>query len=386
MHIAVCGPATLSVFQGSFDGPIDTKGYPFPGTSNLVMDYLARGHQVSVVTTGTDITRRKTYHNELLRIYVLPSRERVRNRAVDFFAQERRGIAATLKEIQPDVVHAHWTYEFGLAARSSPFPSLVTVHDWAPAMVRLNKHPYWYLRAAMQFVCLSRRGQVTAPSQYLAGLVSERYGRDCTVVPNGIDIARYAGQQKLDSDHLRVGMLNVGFSNLKNVQTAIRAWPAIRRAVPGAFLHLAGPGYEVNGPAWSFAKENGLEEGVIFEGPVEADRVPAWFNAKDLFLHTSLEESFGIVLCEAMASGVPVIAGRGAGAVEEVTGGAAVLTDVGSVESVSAAVVGTLRDRSAMLAMSARGKTAVAAFESSKVADQYLELLESCVRGPGTAK
>lgn len=124
---------------------------------------------------------------------------------------------------------------------------------------------------------------------------------------------------------------------------------------------------------------------MIFEGSIDVDRVPVWFGSKDLFLHTSLEESFGIVLCEAMASGVPIVAGQGAGAVAEVTGGAAVLTDVRSEESVSKAVIDALQDQSELAAMSSRGRAAVAVFELSAVADQYLEILESCVQDSTSA-
>jgi len=198
------------------------------------------------------------------------------------------------------------------------------------------------------------------------------------VVGNGFDLARYAGVRKLEAERFNVGMLNVGFSSRKNVKTAIEAWPAVRTIWPTAFLRLAGPDYQIGGPAWKFANDNGLEGGVIFEGVIDSQDVPGWFQSKNLFLHTSLEESFGMVIGEAMASGTPVVAGADSGAVAEITKGAAVLTDVRSTEAVSQAVINTLGDPALLESMTQKGIRAAESFSLSRVADEYLDLLASC--------
>lgn len=383
MHIAVCGPATLSSLQHLVDQPISSEGYPFPGTSELILKYIEKGHRVSLVTTASDIRESLVYHSPQLDVHVVPSRSRARERALDFFAAERRGVLRALKEIEPDVVHAHWTYEFGLAARACGVPALVTVHDWAPAIARHNRHLYWYFRAAMQFRCLARRGLTTAPSAYVADKVTKYYRRRCLVVGNGFDLMRYIGQRRQDTDRVAVGMLNVGYSSLKNVSTAITAWPAVRKVWPDAILHLAGPDYQVGGPAWKYANDNGVADGILFEGPISATAVPDWFHTKNIFLHTSLEESFGMVVGEAMASGTPVVAGLDSGAVAETTQGAALLIDIRSPNAVSDAVIRALRDPALLQSLSERGIRAAESFSLSNVADKYLDILSDCKRQSG---
>src|SRR5665647_1192622 len=118
MHVAVCGPISLELLESQGVGVFHSRGYPFPMTAHLALAYLARGHQVSVITTGTDISEPEYRSgSEGLDVWVVPSRPRARDRALDFFAHERSGVAKAIKQANPDVVHAHWSYEFALAAR-----------------------------------------------------------------------------------------------------------------------------------------------------------------------------------------------------------------------------------------------------------------------------
>ena len=54
----------------------------------------------------------------------------------------------------------------------------------------------------------------------------------------------------------------------------------------------------------------------------------------DIFLHTSLEESFGNIFLEAMMSGVPLIAGKNSGAAPEIVRGFGLLVDVNNIKEI----------------------------------------------------
>lgn len=354
-------------------------GYPFPSTSQLALHYLRRGHQVTLITTGTDLTECEHHRSPDLDLHIVPSRQRARDRALDFFAQERRGIAEVLTSVRADVIHAHWTYEFGLAARSAACPSLVTVHDWAPTIAKFNKHPYWYIRALMQARCLLVRGALSAPTKYISDKVERTYKQSVVTIPNGIDLANYGMRDQQDGK-TRIGMLNVGFSRLKNVTTALEAWGSIRKSFPDAVLHLAGPDYDPSGQAEMWARSKNLHHGVVFDGPIKPSDVPKWFSNKDIFLHSSLEESFGIVLVEAMAAGVPVIAGARSGAVADVTGGAAMLVDVSRATSMAEAIADVLSNPRLQSDLTRRGTENSSAFSHSRVGDKFLEQLQLLVQ------
>lgn len=380
MHIGFCGPITLSLLADLLDRPVSIKGYPFRGSATLVREYLSFGHEVTVFTTSPDIDSVTTYAGPHLKVVVVPTRSRGYQRAFDFFGQERAKLIEVIRREQPDVLHANWTYEFGLAARGSGIPALVTVHDWAPRVARNNKHPYWYFRLLMQIRCLSLAGPLTAPSEYLAHRVRVIYRRSCVVIPNGIDMSSFkTASRRPSGDGMRVGMLNVGFSSLKNVQGALRAWAAVHRFWPGATLVAAGPGYEPQGEAQRWAAANSLDSQVEFVGPVGPEHVPTFFSSLDVFLHPSKEESFGMVLVEAMASGVPVIAGQNSGAVPEITGGRALLTDVHSVGAIASALQSILSDEALRNSLASEGLVWSLGYDLTNTAQLYVEQLIALV-------
>jgi L-malate glycosyltransferase len=109
--------------------------------------------------------------------------------------------------------------------------------------------------------------------------------------------------------------INQGFSPRKNVSTLIEAMPLVRRVFPTATLRLIGGDYGPGESASQYAARRGLGDGIQFLGRLGRAQVLAELTAATAFVHPSKEESFGLVIAEAMARRTPVIAGRGAGAV-----------------------------------------------------------------------
>jgi L-malate glycosyltransferase len=387
MHVAICGPISLELLESRGLGVSHSRGYPFPMTAHLALAYLARGHQVSVITTGTDISEPEYRSgSEGLDVWVVPSRPRARDRALDFFAHERSGVAKAIRQANPDVVHAHWSYEFALAARDVGLPRLVTVHDWAPAIFRQMKDPYRFIRLLMQWNALLKEPNLSAPSEYVARRVETWFRTKCIVVGNGIPLQAFldAGERRRERDvseawFPRVGMLNASDDKRKNVRRALQSWEAVVNSLPKAQLQVAGPSFAPDGECANWARAHGLDRGVIFVGALPPEAVPAWMASLDAFLHPSLEESFGVVLCEAMAAQAVVVAGIRSGAVSEVVGAAGVLTDVASVSAMSDAVIGLLVDQAQRDRLVSQGLAQCERFDMTRVADTYLELLDRLV-------
>ena len=96
-----------------------------------------------------------------------------------------------------------------------------------------------------------------------------------------------------------------------------------------------------------------------------------------MVLHTSLEESFGMVLVEAMSYGVPVVAGKYSGAVPWVVEDGGLLVDVSNLDEIVEASHQLLSDQALYQKISRRALEVVQQrFPIQKIADDYLELYQ----------
>jgi glycosyltransferase involved in cell wall biosynthesis len=134
--------------------------------------------------------------------------------------------------------------------------------------------------------------------------------------PYGVDLARFSGSSRIPkelwtaSDHLKV--LHVGrVSAQKGVHYLI---DAVQR-VPGARLTLVG------------ALDVGItavvdgRPGVRVVGAVHGSDLPQWYREADVFCLLSVQDGFGLVIAQAMAMGLPVIASANTGGRELIDDG-----------------------------------------------------------------
>jgi phosphatidylinositol alpha-1,6-mannosyltransferase len=113
----------------------------------------------------------------------------------------------------------------------------------------------------------------------------------------------------------------------KGQDTLIRVLGRVRERVPGARLLLVGDG-PYRDHLHRLAAEHGVTEHVVFTGPVPAGELAAHHTVGDVFALPCRTrgggldvEGLGIVLLEAAASGLPVVAGDSGGAPETVCDG-----------------------------------------------------------------
>ena len=153
------------------------------------------------------------------------------------------------------------------------------------------------------------------------------------VIPNGVDVARFgAAREPVPGRVLFLGRL----AAQKRPDLALRALAR----VPGAELEIANDGPDRAALA-QLASQLGVAERVRFLG--YRDDVPALLARASCLLVTSDYEGASLVVPEAMAAGVPVVATR-AGGVDEVLGGGGVVVERGDVDAVAAAVARVLED------------------------------------------
>jgi glycosyltransferase involved in cell wall biosynthesis len=125
----------------------------------------------------------------------------------------------------------------------------------------------------------------------------------------------------------------------KNCDGLLRAWALARGELGGRQLAVVGPGRDEKYVAQlhSLAAELGIAEDLVFVGGVPLEETVRFYQAADLFVYPSLNETFGLPILEAMACGCPVVTSD-TSAMPETAGGAAILADPRDPASIAQAI------------------------------------------------
>ena len=151
LHIGITGYIGTEHVVDWLSSNIDTlpKGQPnAPLIGVLIGELLRQGHKVSAFTTDPSLFPDSGIvkaSGDNFDFYVCPERPRawrfnknLPGRAVNGFAYEKEQLLKAINLAQPDIIHAHWTYEFALAAIKSGLPHLITCHDAPAVILRYN--------------------------------------------------------------------------------------------------------------------------------------------------------------------------------------------------------------------------------------------------------
>jgi phosphatidylinositol alpha-mannosyltransferase len=137
------------------------------------------------------------------------------------------------------------------------------------------------------------------------------FGGDYVNIPNGVDVARFHPDNEPfpeSRSNDRVNVLFVGrLDPRKGVDLLIGAVPEVVRQTGGrARFIVVGDSYLRSRYEASVAAD--MRQHVTFVGAASAADLPRWFATADVFVSPATgNESFGIVLLEAMASGCPIV-------------------------------------------------------------------------------
>ena len=135
----------------------------------------------------------------------------------------------------------------------------------------------------------------------------------------------------------------------KNFDALLRAWALSRSELGNRQLAFVGDSRNEKYVAslHSLANQLGISQDVVFVGEVPLEETVHFYQAADVFVYPSLNETFGLPILEAMACGAPVVTSD-TSAMPETAGGAAVLSDPKAPASIGKAIIeaaGPGRDR-----------------------------------------
>ena len=220
-------------------------------------------------------------------------------------------IRRKLQEIKPDLVHGQGTERYcALATAFSNLPNVITIHGNMRAIAKVNNakvFSYQWCAARLEDFTLPRIGGVICLSDYTQSLVSEKTAKTW-LIPNAVS-SSYFGVRPTQSES--VDLLCVGtIIPRKNQNTLIRALDTLVPHYKFRLIFL-GAGSESEPYFREFLQLIQTRPWCVHEGFVSPERFQEFLSRAAALVLASLEDNCPMVVLEAAAAGVPVLAVQG---------------------------------------------------------------------------
>jgi glycosyltransferase involved in cell wall biosynthesis len=311
-----------------------------------------------------------------------------RLRTLTLHIRERRALAKRLESLRPDVVHAQDAgYHGFMCLKTADRARLVlSIHGINRAEEKFVTHPVTRLRVriaiAIESYCISHARYLVQPTRYPEQYFGTEIRGRIWDVGNPIADSFFS----IDPAPEPGRMLYTGaFIPRKRLLDLVEAMPQVVAAVPTANLRAIGfaadPGYA--GRLRERVGELGLEDRVTFLHGLSSDELLDEYRRTSVLVLPSGEETSPMVIGEAMAARVPVVATRVGGVpylVDE--GRTGHIVEPGDVAALSDRIACVLGDPSRAAALGEAGRTkANEGFRVEAVAARVRSVYEEVARG-----
>lgn len=286
---------------------------------DLAMHLDSKGHQVKVFTTSPT-KEDMVHHYRSIDVYRYAWKTKVENTLLS-----PKLLWGPLHH-ELDVVHAHLGTPPGafsgyLYSIMKGRPLAVTIHTaYNPALFSdgsLAKSLAFSMFDGMFYRRMLERAEVitsVSRSVLLESPSCASFSCKARVIPNGIDLEKVGcsmskadAKKELGLDPDSHVMLYVGsLSTVKRPDMLIRAFAKVMKMVSNVSLIVIGEG-SLRNELDQLVKELHLEERVRLPGFVGGEEKYRYYRAADMFVLPSKSETFGLVVVEAMAFGLPIV-------------------------------------------------------------------------------
>ena len=284
---------------------------------NLSLKLAQLGHEICIFTTSAD-------SEDYIEVY----------RNITLFRYGRRfKIADT--DISLSLLNGALKYDFDVIHLhlGTPPATLAALRyikkKRKPFVVTPHTNPEWnygsIIRRILVFIyakyyvkkALSKSDIIIALSEHFLNMSKflGKYRNKIEIIPNGINLGDFDSPYSKIEAREKLGLplddkiiLFVGtLTECKGPQVLLKAMPIILRDVPDSRLILAGSPTDYLKSLEKLAKDLGIESNVKFTGLVDGATKVVYYKSADVFVLPSFSESFGIVLLEASACGLPLV-------------------------------------------------------------------------------
>ena len=278
----------------------------------LIADH---GWEVTVVTTTPNGTREKEVLPSGATIYRLPYRFTLSNSPIS--PGWPRDLKRIIAETNPDVIKINIPVP-GLGDMMSVAaggrPTVVYYHFGSMRKGSLVLDSViWLYESLLLPISLRRAKFIACGTTYVRDGILRKFRGKTSIIPPGVDSKRFhPAIRRVTNPHvLYVGSLNLSDQH-KRFQDLLEACAILRNELPELRLTAVGGGDGL--PMYEeMAAKLGITDLVRFRGRLEGDALAQAYREAAVFALPSLAEPFGMVITEAMASGLPVVAVKGGG-------------------------------------------------------------------------
>lgn len=246
------------------------------------------------------------------------------------------GLNLIVRRLKLDIIHVQSPFTMGRVglhyARKYRIPLVFTYHSrydqyvhYVPIAQELAKEITIKYSSSFCNHC----DHIIVPSADIEEIVSDfAVHKPITVIPTGIPLQRFKNgdphwlRANFDIPENNKILLFVGrLTKEKNLSFLIRTFTQVKNQQPNTTLVLTAQG-PMEEELKALSSELGLSaQDIIFTGAVPFDTLVNVYYSADLFVFSSLTETQGLVITEAMAAGLPVVAVRASGVQDMVDDG-----------------------------------------------------------------
>jgi L-malate glycosyltransferase len=233
-----------------------------------------------------------------------------------------------------DIIHSHLSYPAGfigtIIQKASGIPNIITEHSWIRKYFRSLIHKKCVLYALRNSSCF-----ITV-SNALKEDINTFYQREIFVIPNVVETDKFFISERKRESILNLGILGGMGNYRKGLDILLKSISLLKTM--DLLIHIGGDGILLN-KFKEIAAELGVSEKCRFYGEIQPDKINDFYSALDVFVLASRDETFGVVVVEAMSCGLPVIATKCGGPSEIITQGNGVLVEKENPEELAEAIV-----------------------------------------------
>ena len=345
---------------------------------HLAEEFVQRGHDVHIVAAGktSTMTEGVCPVTTIGRPIPLPVSGSVARITLSLRVAGK--VRELLERERFDIVHVHEPFMPNLPIQFLRYSTAVNVGTFHAA--RESNLFYIYGRRLIKRWQTKLDGKI-AVSQAAVQHIQKYFPGYYNIIPNGVDVAHFA-REAAPLPEFADGKLNVLFvgrpEKRKGLRFLIRAFVGVQRQLPDTRLIIVGAG---DFSRYERTVRNAKLRDVTFHSHVAFDELPRYHHSAHVFCAPNTGfESQGIVLLEAMAAGLPIVASNIDGFAGVVTHGVeGLLVRPEDPQALAAALIAVLSDPDRRASMASHGRDRAQFYAWDRVSQQVLTYYERLI-------